>query len=464
MPRGSMTQPKNLLEELAKREYLIVSTLWIVGFTFYLWILTRTPLIYGIDGPYYLIQVRGLLETGRLVYGDPPLSFMIFTLFTMLFNGDSTLGVRFGVAFFSALSAVPLYFLVKRITRLELAGYASMLISFFSAPHIRMTNDLLKNAVGACFLLFFVYYLHELVFGEQRRRNLFLALFFLLLTGATHILDFGVALLFLALYLALALLLNVNRKSVMKNLGVLALIVGFFAVGVLVALPSLFTDFFKGLAFLQDLLTSSGEANPILFLLDPRGGGFTMPVLAVGVVLAVYEWRMKKTEAALALIVVTVIGFMLSLPIIPPEWLSRFLLMEFIPIAFILGYSVSKMKHRVAVVIFLIIVIFPAVLQGVEASKQMGPTINEKGYGELVMMTELVPSNSVVVVEPRLMYWVEYVLRCKTARAPSPTLWQSYTRVLVLIQKTPQSPQPPPGQRLFEGDVFLMIELPKAFP
>lgn len=250
----------------------------------------------------------------------------------------------------------------------------------------------------------------------------------------------------------------------MKNLGVLAMIVGFFAVDVLVALPSLFTDFFKGLAFLQDLLTASGEANPILFLLDPRGGGLIMPVLAAGVVLAVYEWRMKKTEAALALVVVTVIGLVLSLPIIPSEWLWRFLLMEFIPIAFILGYCVSKMERRVAVVIFLIIVVFPTVLQGVEASKYMGPTINEKGYGELVMMRDLVPSNSVVVVEPRLMYWVEYVLRCDTARAPSLTLWQSYTHVLVLIQKTPQSPKPPPGQMLFEGEVFRIIELARAFP
>jgi hypothetical protein len=444
-----------------KREYLIVSLVWVIGFVFYLWILTQHPLIYGIDGPYYLIQVRSLLETGHLVYGDPPLSLLLFTFFTLLFGGDITFGVRVGVALFSALSAVPLYFLVKRITRLEVAGYAAMLANFFSAPHIRMTNDLLKNAVGACFLLFFVYYLHDVTFGERTRKNLLFALFFLFLTGVTHILDFGVALLFLILYLAVAVLLNVNRRLVIKNLGILALSVGVFAAAAVTVFPSFFTDFFKGLSFLQALFAASGEANPILFLLDPRGGGFIMPVLAVGIVLAIYEWKMKKKEAVLSLTVVTAIGLILSLPFVPSEWLWRFLLMEFIPIAFILGYSVSKMERKVAVIIFLIIVIFPIVIQGVEASKHMGPTINEKGYSELVAMRGVLPSDSVVVVEPRLMYWVEYVTELNTVRSPSPTLWQSYEHVLALIQKTPQSTAPP-GRTLFDGDVFLLIELPSV--
>jgi len=451
----------NPFRRWVKREYLIVSLFWVVGFVFYLWILTRHPLIYGIDGPYYLIQVRSLLETGNLAYGDPPFSFLFFTFFTMVFNGDITLGVRVGVAFISALSAVPLYFLVKRITNLELAGYAAMLTSFFSAPHIRMMNDLLKNAVGVCFLLFFVYYLHELAFGKRKRRNLFLALFFSLLTGATHILDFGVALLFLILYLAVAVLLNVNRAVVIKNLGILALSIGAFAVAAFMMFQSLFIDFFKGLAFLQDLFVASGEANPIFFLFDTRGGGFIIPVLAVGVVLTIYEWKQKKKEATLSLMVVTAIGLLLSLPFIPAEWLWRFMLMEFIPIAFILGYSVSKMEHKVAVTIFLIIVIFPMVIQGVEASRHMGPIINEEGYSELVAMKGVIPSNSVIVVEPRLMYWVEYVIESNSVRRPSQTLWQSYEHVLALIQKTPQSPNLP-GRILFNGTVFLLVELPSV--
>ncbi len=56
---------------------LVVALIWAIGFAFYLEILTRHPLMYGIDGPYYLVQVRSLLEAGRLEYGDPPLSFVL---------------------------------------------------------------------------------------------------------------------------------------------------------------------------------------------------------------------------------------------------------------------------------------------------------------------------------------------------------------------------------------------------
>jgi hypothetical protein len=444
---------------LLRTEHLLVGLIFVIGFAFYLWILTRHSLIYGIDGPYYLIQVESLLEAGRLAYGDPPLAFLLFTFFTILFGGDITFGVRVGVALFSALSAVPLYFLVKRIAHMKIAGYAAMLTSIFSAPHIRMMNDLLKNAVGACFLLFFVYYLHELVFGEQTRRNLLLASLFLVLTGASHILDFGVALLFLGLYLSVAVLLDVNRRLAVRNLGTMVLVVGVFVITAFAAFPSLFTDFFKGLYFLQDLFTALEETtHPILFLFDPRGGALIMPILAVGLVLAVYEWRASNKEAALALVIVTAIGLGLSFPLIPSEWLWRFLLMEFIPIAFILGYSVSKMERKIAVTIFLLIAIFPAVIQGVEASKWMGPTINEKGYDELRAMKIVLPSDSVVVVEPRLMYWVEYILECDIAKRPSPELWESYTHVLRLFSKARQLPFFI-GRVLFNGEVFILIEL-----
>jgi len=449
---------------IAKYEFLIVSLVCVLGFVFYLWILTRHPLIYGIDGPYYLIQVESLLERGRLVHGDPPFAFFLFALLAVLLGGDLTLGVRVGVALFSAISAMPLYFLVKKITNMRVTGYAAVLTSLFSAPHIRMMNDLLKNAVGACFLLFFVYYLHELVFGKQSRRIMFLASLFLVLTGATHILDFGVALLFLCLYLIVAVLLDVNRKLAVRNLSSVLLVVGVFATAALTVFPSLFTDFFKGFSFLQDLFTALGETtHPIMFLFDPRGGALIIPIIAVGFLLTIYEWKANKKESTLALMVVTIIGFGLSFPLIPPEWLWRFLLMEFIPIAFILGYSVSKMERKVAITIFLLIAIFPIVIQGVEASRRMGPTINERGYAELEMMKSVLPPDSVVVVEPRFMYWAEYVLECDIAKRPSSSLWQSYTHVLGLFSKAKRPPFLG-GKVLFDGEFFLLVELRRPQP
>lgn len=477
---------ENRWSQLMKTEYLLVALISGIGFVFYLWILTRHPLIYGIDGPYYLIQVRGLLESGRLQYGDPPLAFLLFTFFTLLVGGDMTLGVRVGTALFSALSTVPLYSLLKRVTKLEYAGYVGMLACIFSAPHIRMMNDLLKNAVGVCFLLFFVYHLHRMAFSGRARRDLLLASLFLVLTGATHILDLGVALLFLGLYLIIAVALDVNRRQFAKGVGAVVLVMGAFVGIAFGTFPSLFTDFYKGVYFLQDLFATSGQepsgplppgqvpigqvppdqGPPVRFLFDPRGGVLTLPILACGTVLAVYEWKMGKREAVLMLSSVTVVGILLSLPFIPHEWLWRFLLMEFIPIAFILGYSVSKIEQKVGVVVFAMLVVFPLLFQSVEASRLMGPTIDEGGLRELELIGSIVPSDSVVasIVHPRSGYWVQYVLGGNVTRGLSSRVWLHHQHVFGLLQRSSFSRPLPPYRVVIEGKEFILVEFQRPPP
>ncbi|KPV65501.1 MAG: hypothetical protein AOA65_0105 [Candidatus Bathyarchaeota archaeon BA1] len=62
--------------------------------------------------------------------------------------------------------------------------------------------------------------------------------------------------------------------------------------------------------------------------------------------MALYEWRANRKEAALTLSTTTTAGMLLSLSFIPPQWLWTFLLMEFIPIAIILGYRPPKWSGR----------------------------------------------------------------------------------------------------------------------
>lgn len=449
------------LKSMVKNERVILSLILILGFGFYLYILTRHSLIYGIDGPYYLIQVRNLLESGHLKYGDPPLAFLIFTFFTLLSGGDITFGIRIGVALFSVLSAVPLYFWIKKVAHSKLSGYVAMLACIFSSPHIRLMNDLLKNTVGALFLLCFVYYLHSLVTEKGSKRNLLTAVAFLMLTGATHILDFGVALLFLILYPIVALLIRVNQKNMVKNVGVLLLIILFFAASAFLAFPSLFSDFYKGLAFLQDLFSETGEGPPTRFLFNPMGGAFILPVLLIGIVLSVQEWRLGRKEATLALATVTIVGVLLSLPFIPAEWLWRFLLMEFVSIAFVIGYSFSKMETKIAISILLLLCLFPMILQAVAMSGTLRPTIGEADYHEIESMEECILPNSVVVGDLRYGYWVQYVTRTDIAKRLSPELWQNYEHVLLLVDKfsAKQPPIPPHSTKIFEGRRFTLYEI-----
>ena len=80
-------------------EIILVLLVYFLGFGFYLWFYFRVQLMPMIDGPYYLIQVQSLLKTGTLVYGDPPLTFYLLTVTTLIY-GDIMVGVKVGVAFF----------------------------------------------------------------------------------------------------------------------------------------------------------------------------------------------------------------------------------------------------------------------------------------------------------------------------------------------------------------------------
>ncbi|MBS7633619.1 glycosyltransferase family 39 protein [Candidatus Bathyarchaeota archaeon] len=445
----------------------------------------RNQLLPMIDGPYYLIQVRSLLTTGGLVYGDPPLTFYLLSLFSVLL-GDITLGVKVGASFFCALSTIPAYFLMKKIGKSILAGLIAMLLVVFSAPYIRMLTDFMKNAVGVCWLFAFIYYLHDLAFIGIRKSSLALAAFFLVLTGLTHILDFGIALVFLVFYTVMVLISNDNRRPFLKAVGIIALVISAFVFIASTFFSFLFSDFTKVLSFFQDLTAPKGSEVPTPTPPSPMptpvpqplsaqmdafsivGLGTILLILSVGTVLSLYVWKKKDKEALLLLSVTTIAGFIMCLPLIPSEWLSRFQLMTVIPSAIILSYGISEMWNLtntnskfVAMVLFVISLSF-FVAQSVGITTIIRPTISDAGYLDLVNIKNQIPSDSIIAVSDYgIRYWVEYVDEVDTAQGRidelSPDLWQSYSHALGLLFKN-QVPRVP-FKTIFVGNVFTLVEL-----
>jgi len=339
-----------------KIELFLVSLVFLLGFSFNLWIFLKNWLITGIDGPYYIIQVRGLLTSGELIYGDPPLAFILLVPFCLLV-GDLMLGIKVGVSFFCALSSIPAFYLMKRVGKGSLPSFIAMLLFIFSAPHIRMMTDFMKNAIGICFLIAFLYYLHGLAFAGLRKERLILAAFFLVLTGLTHILDFGVAFLFLVLYALWAMVLGVNKRSFLKSVGAITVVLCIFVLVASTFFSPLFTDFNKGLSFLHDLISPKGvEPPPPQGRLKPRpfippvpfslpivgGWEVILLILFLGVVLSFHAWLRRDKEANLLLVSTTSMGVIMCFPLIPPEWLGRFLLMFVVPTVIIVSYGFSR--------------------------------------------------------------------------------------------------------------------------
>jgi len=466
---------KLLLERCLNVEVLMVLLVFLSSFAFYSTMFMKSPLITGIDGPYYLIQVRGLLEGGTLPYGDPPFAFYLFAFFALIL-GDVTAGVKLGVSLFCSLSVVPMYLLVKRASGESYGGYLATVLLAFSASFVRMLSDFMKNAVGVFFLISFFYLMHRLAFDGWSLRRFSLAVASLILTGLTHILDLGVALLYLAVYSIVILALNVNRREYAKASGLMGLSVAMFITATALYSPFLFSDYNKILSFFEDLSSVGGEQPTIpVFIPHPRGPRLPMSwlmlalILLAGFLTSIYEWRRRLKESFAQSIVMTIIGALLGFPLIPMMWLWRFMLMEFIPSAVILSHGLTEFRRLLkgeslpaAVTAVGCLSIF--IIQSVNVAASVRPTISYPAYLDLVDMRGEIPQNSVVIAPMWIKYWVEFVDGVDVARKPTVDLWSSYSHVLVLFDKD----RPPPFVRglrvLFIGRRLALAELQERRP
>jgi hypothetical protein len=438
-----------------------------------------------IDGPYYLIQVRSLLTTGGLVYGDPPLTFYLLSVTSALL-GDISLGVKVGVSLLSAQSTVPAYFLMKRVAKTRVAGILTMLFIIFSPLYIRTLTDFMKNAIGICWLLAFMYYLHDIAVSGVKKQNMTLATFFLLLTGMTHILDFGVALLFMTFYTLGVLVFGENKRPFLKSIAVLFLAVCVFIVVASVFFGSLFTDFTKAATFINEIFNFQVNAasptltQPARIGLRPKPvtnmGTFSLSIaggwpiigliLALGAGSTIYAWRKNDKQTMTILLAVTFIGVITSFPFLPGELLGRFLLMMVVPTAVIVSYAISKVwkletrNLKWLAVILVAVSIIGFVGQSFRTIEAIKPSINSTQYVDLVNFQDHITSDSVVVAPQGagLSYWIEYIENTDVFGIPelSPELWQSYSDVFGIVPKN-QIPVVP-HQIVDVGQIYVLVE------
>ncbi len=458
-------------------EYSLVIILLTGGFMLYYWVLTRGSIMPGIDGPYYLIQVRSILETGLMIYDDPPLTFYLFALFSEFLGGVYN-GVVIGVSALAALSAIPIYFFVRKVTGSRLSAIASIIFFLYSTYHVRLVADLMKNAVGVLFLAGFIYYLHDTAFNGYRKRSIILSIIFLTLTAFTHILDLGVAILFLVLYTIVVPLLQ-RRKQFLKSAGIMwSFLITLLFVGSMVT-PFYFTDIGKGIAFAEDLLQPNPSSQTEPQLPPPEQQAplpgkqapqnyapmwLTIPFLIAGAIMSGKELIDGNKQKATVLIVATTVGILLILPFIPQIWLWRFTLMEFIPLSIIFGVILSSVKKK-TIIILSIFILTPVSIQAVQAVDSIPVSITEEGYRDLEAMKSMVPSDSVIVVSnKRGAYWVEYLLRVETITSLSPSLDTGYENTFIISDLRMRRPLPHQTQIIYTGEEMVLSKIIGGLP
>ena len=430
---------------------------------FYLWFLMREPLVYGIDGPYYLIQVRAIERTGGLKYGDPPLAFYVFYALSILLDGNRTLGVKLGTALSAALLVSLAYCLLRLEFRRREAPAVGALAMAFSPHLLRLSCDFLKNLMGSTFLMASLC----LLALSAREGSVKLALAssaFLLLSGLTHSLAFAVALGLTVLYGMVKALVEREKRAELVRLLALALFPPIaLALAGLALFPQFFSDLLKGEVFLEELFSSEVSQLPlpphmlnVAFSLGLLCFGLSWSGLLLGVkgCLSKRPWGSLVLATALA-------GLILTFPAIPPKWAWRFALMGFIPVAMAVAALVHQVGSEKAIYMALALALLtPLLAQTAVGATTWGPSISPAEHADLVAMSDLVPPRSVVIChEMPIRYWAEYVLDCDVVKNPSLELFKRYEHVFLLVRADRGLPSGP-WRLAYRGEELLLLEWP----
>jgi hypothetical protein len=413
----------------------IALLLFLITAAYSYWAMTRTYALPSIDGPYYYIQVNSILRTGLIEYADPPLTFYVFTAFALAI-GNVTTGVLVGSAVFAGLASVAAYLLVKHIFKEQIPAVAAGLVTALAAEHISMSVNVMKNGFGVVFIIGVIFFLQRCLDLEKHSKwNVAGVIGCFVLTLFSHVLDEGVALLFIGGYFLFSLLLK-ERKQLLKRYGPILVATAAIAVLAFVLVPSYFGDFNKGIIFVSDVTTQTTATAAQNF--GPRGAvgagwevnnPWVILFLALGVGLTLYEWFKGDRKKAVLVGCASIIGIGLVLPFIPADFAWRFELMEFISVAVIVGYAcaaLTKLNKKGYAVLAMVVLLAPVAFVGYQTASSFSPTISSQQYSDLnQMVTQVSANNSVLFIQNGGMsaYWPEAILNLQAVTNAS--IWQA---------------------------------------
>jgi hypothetical protein len=406
------------------------------------------------NGAYYLVQARAVIEKGHLAEHDMPLIFWLQAGLARLVQALSTLTLESSIVVASklfdsivpALAAIPAFLLALRwpgSRHSVWAGIAAAALAVLSSGPLRMVGDFQKNALGMVWVLSCAYCLQQ---GLDRRswRHLAAAGLFLGLVGVTHIGAFGVTLALVVLVvLAWALLASGRPRCALLAIGGAAAgVAGLLGVLMILGDSARITRLLTLLAAPLSLFRSSGMGGSVrvgtwLRLQDPQTFILSGVLsLAAGAVLIWRRHEIQPWERALV-VASAVLALFLSSPFLSQDMSSRFQLMAFAPAVILVSFVVARSGTpalRSALVIGTIAVILATVPATVRSPNS--PSITEASYTELTgLQTSIAdPSHTLIIARHGLEWWAAWALHTDVAQATAVTDadWTTYTSVLYL--------------------------------
>ncbi len=146
----------------------------------------------GIDGYYYAVQVRSLVEDGHLYYPSAPLVLWLMRAVAAI-TGDPIIAVKLTAAFGTALIGVPIMGLCRTLGAKAWPAAAAAMLAATAPSASYLAAEFVKNGVALTVCVFFLWALAAAV-NEPTRRRITVAAILLIATALSHKLALGIAL------------------------------------------------------------------------------------------------------------------------------------------------------------------------------------------------------------------------------------------------------------------------------
>ncbi len=413
-----------------------------------LYVSFSNDLILGVDGGYYPVQVRNILNTGFLGFKDVPLyfyfcasivkviSFLGFTVTDELII--SVIKIVDSVAL--PLLAIPLYKIVSRKERSISIPAALAILSFaiLSFTPFFILGDLQKNAFAIPLAFIFILFWEDYLIHPVRR-NLVAVGFSLVIIALTH---FGVFAFCLAFLIA-SLFIIYRKKAILPS--IFLFFVGFGMIALFdfnraFRLITFWKVIFERPALLQDPLPFPLLLN-VLFSYFLAGFG-------------IFQFRrindkLDKVSEYMVLTLIIMLAIF-AFPIYDQQYFQRFNILLFIPQLLLIAFLI-RMNQKLTLPFSILLVMLTFLSIFMYFSEEKKPCIDDETFQDLQNTRKYLPENkenSIIIARHGLEFWTAWALNVKVVqdRAMDKIGLDKYRNIIFLEQKNEER-QGPIGNR-----------------
>ncbi len=373
--------------------------------------LTSGELLPGIDGAYYWVQVRSILDDFTLAFDDLPLVLWAQSLISWVV-GDIPLGVRISDALLPAISAIPIFLILRKSKSVWLPAVAILVVLLHPIQLFFFTGDFLKNSAAIPVVFFIGWILYNWDSAPKKRSIIYLLLCLAILALA----HFGTLLMALMIVFVW-LIVHLRNKPLRFWLNSVAITIASAAAmltGLALLVPARFERLIEFVS--QPATVFANPAWQMLF-----GGRTDYPMIFAMVTgqlgalaLAFWAWKIRKnlSDSQLSLVVSSLVAaFLLSSPLIGMEWANRLIAMSFVPLfiaAMIVWMASEKLAAKITIGALALVTLVGSLVFAMLGVKQ--PIITDAEYQNLLKVSEefVFPENSVVVARHGIEFLVAW--------------------------------------------------------